>query len=185
MNNPAKKPVTPKSTSDIGFKLLVASAVGLGALYVGLNKTITKGPVSDFFDSFSRVAVPEPYCVLKTSPAGAHVEIHARTSQNQGNRVLYQTSGQLFSTDGKLTPLKEGMTGIYKTASTNTVHIPPNSLHGAPNITRISAPYEYTTLTLDGWQLPNGSRGPMGHCTITSQLKTVGPVWDHIPLRLK
>lgn len=147
------------------------------------NAILSSKPVDDFFKSFDRVSVPEPYCVLRTNAAGSHVEIFARSAEHNDNHRLDQASTNLYSTDGRDTPLKEGMTGTFASKAANNVYLYSKPVKDGPEIEKYTSPDEYASVTISSWTYMDGTSGPVGKCSKVSKNAKVGPVWEGMPIR--
>ena len=162
---------------------VMAAGLALGIGYGALNKVLSEGPVSRYFNSLEHVANPEAFCIVRDDrKIGAQVvEVYARSPKHKGDAVLYQRSDKLFSADGK--PLKGGMTGVYQSVANNTRHLSPDDLQGAKNISNIALPQEQMSVTIERWQEYKGRYSAFGRCAITSTEGETAAVWANLAIR--
>jgi hypothetical protein len=168
------------------FDGVETTMIGLGILgvaFVGANKLLETETADRFFNSFDKVSVPEPYCVLKVNGSSPHIEIFARSKERNDHHGLDQVSTTLYSTDGKKTPLKEGMTGTFASTSGNQVYFLSKESRGDLKIDKYTSPTEYASVTITGWTQLGGKPGPVGTCSKVGFDHKVGPVWQNMPIR--
>ena len=165
------------------FNGLILAGVLLGGGYYVLDKALHTEAATRFFNSFDRITVPEPYCVLKTNTSGSHIEIFARSAERNDHHGLDQVSASLYAADG--TPLKKGMTGTFASKAGNTTYLLSKAVRDGPVIDKYTSPEEYASVTITGWTQMDGSPGPVGTCSKVAKNANaeVGPVWKGMPMR--